>query len=309
VIYGTWLSGTYGAVPVGLWVDGDGNAVVAGSTQSVDYPTTPGAFQTTNFATLPPVKNAQIGIFNQMAIPAPPITGYVTKLNAAGNGLVFSTFLGGSVEDSIVSFAPDSEGNINLAGVAQSPDLPGLTPIPDACRPSYLYPTAFVTRLSADSSALTETQLPYGLVTNPPAITPSLATFGTQGNATVLVGTSIATVNLFSPTPNFACATDAADLAPLAQIAPGQLVSLFGEGIGGGETKVTFNGVAAPLLYTSSDQINVQVPYEIASQTNVPMEMSNGGTAAESRDFMMTPISAGRVRISRLRHLPGNHHQ
>jgi uncharacterized protein (TIGR03437 family) len=291
LIYGTWLSGSYGAVPAGLWVDGDGNAVVAGSTQSVDYPVTPGAFQTTSFATLPPVQNAQIGIFDETAIPAPPTTGYVTKLNAAGSGLVFSTFLGGSLEDSIVSFAPDSEGNINLAGVAQSPDLPGLTPIPDACRPSYLYPTAFVTRMSADGSALTETQLAYGLVPSPFAgITPSLATFGTQGNATVLVGTSLATLNLFGVTPSFACATDAADMAPLAQIAPGQLVSLFGEGIGGVETKVTFNGVAAPVLYSSPSQINVQVPYEIASQTNVPMQITNGNVAGGSGNFMVTPI-------------------
>jgi hypothetical protein len=140
VVYGTWLTGSYGAVPVGLWVDGDGDVLLAGSTQSSDYPTTLGAFQTTSFATLPPVRNAQIGIFNQTAIPAPPTTSYITKLNAAGNKLVFSTFLGGSVEDSVTSFAPDSEGNINLAGLAQSPDFPGLIAVPDACRPAICIP-------------------------------------------------------------------------------------------------------------------------------------------------------------------------
>jgi uncharacterized protein (TIGR03437 family) len=204
---------------------------------------------------------------------------------------LFSTFLGGSLEDSVVSFAPDSEGNINLAGVAQSPDLPGLTPIPDACRPSYLYPTGFVTRISADGSALAETQLAYGLVASPfSGVTPVLATFGTQGNATLLVGMLLASLNLLSATPSFACATDAADMAPLAQMAPGQLVSLFGEEIGAADTKVTFNRVAAPVLYASPNQINVQVPYEIASQTNVPMEISNNGAAIGSRNFMVTPI-------------------
>jgi len=291
IVYGTWLSGSYGAVPAGLWVDGDGNALVAGSTQSSDYPTTPGAFQSNDFATLPPVKNAQIGIFNQMAIPAPPTTSYVTKLNAAGNGLLFSTFLGGSLEDTITSLAPDSEGNINLAGLAQSPDLPGLTPIPDACRPSYLYPTPFVTRLSADGSALSETQLAYGLVVNPfAAPSPLLASFGAQEIVSVLAGTSLASLDLFVPTPSFACATDAADMAPLAQIAPGQLVSLFGEGIGVGQTSVSFHGVPAPVLYSSPNQINVQVPYEVASQSNVSMEISNGGAAVGSRDFMVSPI-------------------
>jgi uncharacterized protein (TIGR03437 family) len=307
IVYGTWLSGSYGATPAGLWVDGEGNAVVAGSPQSSDYPVTSGAFQTASFATLPPVSNAQKPIFLDTLIPVPPNTSYVTKLNAAGNGLVFSTFLGGSAEDSITSLAPDSDGNINLAGFAESPDFPGLTPSPVACGPSYLYPAPFVTRLSADGSALTETQLAYGLIAQPFAGPfPVLATFG-EGQATVVVATSLAFLNLLAASPKFFCATDAADLAPLAQLAPGQLVSLFGDGIGAdpsvitqprngqlpttaGQTTVSLSGIAAPILYSSANQINVQVPYEIASQTNVPMRISSGGAAVGSRSFLVAPI-------------------
>jgi hypothetical protein len=91
LVYGTWLSGTFGATPAGLWVDSEGYAILAGYTQSSDYPVTPGAFQTTSFATLPPVASLQDGLGYE---PGPPSTGYVTKLNAAGNGLVVFHFPG-----------------------------------------------------------------------------------------------------------------------------------------------------------------------------------------------------------------------
>ena len=38
---------------------------------------------------------------------------------------------------------------------------------------------------------------------------------------------------------------------------------------------VTFNGIAAPLLYTSGIQINLQVPYEVAGLTEVTMQVSS----------------------------------
>ncbi len=308
-MYSTWLSGSYGATPAGLSVDGEGNVVVAGYTQSSDYPVTLGAFQNTSFANLPPASNAENPILESMPIPVPPTTSYVTKLNAAGNDLLFSTYLGGSGEDSITSMSVDSAGNINLAGFAESQDFPGLPPSPNPCRPSFLYPAPFLTRLSADGSSLTETQLAYGLVANPYAVPlPVLAMFGLpRDTAAVVVGTSVAFLSPFSTTPAFICATDAADLAPLAQFAPGQLVSLFGRGIGDdpgmvfqpqdgqvpgvlGQTRVDIHGLFAPVLYSSPDQINVQVPYQVAGDPSLPMIISNGSAIVGSGNFMATPI-------------------
>jgi len=40
---------------------------------------------------------------------------------------------------------------------------------------------------------------------------------------------------------------------------------------------VTFNGVPAPILYSSSGQVNLQVPYEIAGQSNVAMKIQYCG--------------------------------
>ena len=45
LIYSTYLSGRLGATPASIAVDANGNAIVAGTTHSPDYPTTPGAYQ------------------------------------------------------------------------------------------------------------------------------------------------------------------------------------------------------------------------------------------------------------------------
>jgi uncharacterized protein (TIGR03437 family) len=288
LIYATWISGTNGAVPAAMAVDSAGNVTVAGVTASRDYPVTPGAYQTTNFTTHPPIDTTSLFGGTPYTLP---VTGYVTKLNSTGSGLVFSTYVGGSSVDSISSMATDSAGRIYLGGVAKSPDFPGLSVVPDACRPSYVYPLAFATRLSADGSSLTETQLAFGL-------TPGLVALDGQGKATAQMGGALANLDLFAAPSPLVCTTDAADFAPLSSVAPGQLLSLFGEDIGptpavqaqpqGGfipvslgyaGISVTFNDVPAPILYASSGQVNVQVPYEVADLASVTMKIQYGSTS------------------------------
>lgn len=81
-------------------------------------------------------------------------------------------------------------------------------------------------------------------------------------------------------------------------------MSLFGEGIGPsptqaqpangmipvstGSVSVTFNGVAAPILYAASGQVNVQVPYEVANVANVTMTLQFG-TVTSSSAFSVVP--------------------
>jgi hypothetical protein len=175
LVYATWVSGTYGANPAAVAVDASGNVTVAGGTASADYPVTPGAYQLTNFSTVVPRDNVVIVGATAIIVPS---TGYVTKLNATGTGLIFSTYLGGSSVDAISSMSIDASGRAYLGGIASSTDFPGLSVIPGACRPSYVYPTAFATRLSMDGSSLTDTQLAFGL----PA---GLVAFDGQGKATV----------------------------------------------------------------------------------------------------------------------------
>jgi hypothetical protein len=113
LLYSTWLDGpssTYQSDLVnGIAVDTAGDLYVAGVTYESAFPTTAGALQTTN-------KNGATY----------PI-GFVTKLNAAGSALVYSTYLGGSggsFGDTIEDMAIDSAGNVYVTGGAGSPDFP-----------------------------------------------------------------------------------------------------------------------------------------------------------------------------------------
>jgi len=77
-------------------VDTSGNAYVAGFTESSGFPTTAGAFQTTNH-----------GGTNLRDV-------FVTKLNPTGTGLLYSTYLGGSSDEFTGygnSIAVDTSGN------------------------------------------------------------------------------------------------------------------------------------------------------------------------------------------------------
>ena len=77
VQYTTFLGGNSAETAAGIAVDAAGNAYIAGTTQSPDFPTTAGAFNRTGAA-----QN-----FTDV---------FVTKLNPAGTALVYSTFVGGS---------------------------------------------------------------------------------------------------------------------------------------------------------------------------------------------------------------------
>ncbi len=119
-------------------VDGEGNAYVTGVTASEAFPTTPGAYQQTK--------------------PNGLVT-YLTKLNAAGSALVYSTFLGEGVSTTI---AVDSAGAAYVAGQTFSDTFPTtvgayqrlLSPPPSAHFPPPPGSDVFVTRFSPDGSSL-----------------------------------------------------------------------------------------------------------------------------------------------------------
>src|SRR5204863_1843328 len=79
VVYSTYIGGAGDDFPISVAVDAGGNAYVTGYTSSTDFPTTAGAFQAT---------------FGGSTFDA-----FVTKVNFAGSGLVYSTFLGGNSDD------------------------------------------------------------------------------------------------------------------------------------------------------------------------------------------------------------------
>jgi Beta-propeller repeat len=110
LVYSTYLGGSGWDFGYGIAVDGSGNAYVTGSTLSVDFPITPGAFQT---------------VCNCGSENAPDT--FVAELNPTGSAVVYSTYLGGSGQDIGSGIAVDSSGNAYVTGSTTSGDFP-ITP-------------------------------------------------------------------------------------------------------------------------------------------------------------------------------------
>ena len=131
IVYATYLGGNNQDSGNAIAADSSGNAYVAGTTESTNFPTTPKA-----------------------AFPkyGAGIVGFITKLNAAGNQLVYSTFIP-SVE--VAGIALDAQGNVYFSGLAE----PQITPFPvtsGAFQTSSANPgsTGVVAKLNAAGSAL-----------------------------------------------------------------------------------------------------------------------------------------------------------
>jgi hypothetical protein len=130
LVYSTYLGGRNIDIGYGIAVDSSGNAYVTGMTKSADFPTTPGAFQTT----LGSAFNA-----------------FVAELNPTGSALVYSTFLGGSGGEYGFGIAVDSSGDAYVTGSTSSTNFPTANPI----QANLAGPvSAFVAELNPTGSAL-----------------------------------------------------------------------------------------------------------------------------------------------------------
>lgn len=132
LVYSTFLGGSDYDQPYGIAIDAAGDAVVAGRTQSSDFP----------------VKN-----------PIPVGTwgvgtsyGFITSLSPGGSTLNYSSLLGGgsqpmqSSSTGIAALALDSGGNAYVAGITDSPVFPTTPGALDALTPNYPESVGFVTK-------------------------------------------------------------------------------------------------------------------------------------------------------------------
>lgn len=108
--YATYLGGSGGDQVAGLAVDDTGNAFLLGNTSSTDFPVTAGAFSAT------------------------PALAFVTKLNASGSALLYSTYLGGTPSfgggfSLARGIAINAGGEAYVTGFTNSPDFPLKNPI------------------------------------------------------------------------------------------------------------------------------------------------------------------------------------
>ena len=127
--YSTLIGGNNSTQVQGVAVDPSGDVIIAGTTYATNYPTA-AAFQSTNHGT----SNV-----------------FITKLNPAGNVILYSTYLGGSAFDTGRAIAVDSAGNAYVTGSANSADFPTTPGAFNTTCPS-LCNTSFVTKVLADGA-------------------------------------------------------------------------------------------------------------------------------------------------------------
>jgi uncharacterized protein (TIGR03437 family) len=235
-------------VPGKIFVDAGGNTYFAGYTSSPDFPTTPGALQKA-FAGGHP--------FDEDGYDS---DAFVTKLNATGTALIYSTYLGGKGDDLASGVGLDAAGNLYLAGTTDSPDFP-LTSGASQASPAG---SAFLAKLDLPSAAVV------------PLLQPS----------------SVVNAASFLPGP----------------VAAGEIVTVFGTGFGPvpltrlqltagvvnttlGGTRMFFDGIPAPLIYTVENQLSAVVPYAVAGKSSTQVQVEYRGTRSAPVTLQVAPSS------------------
>ncbi len=104
-LYSAYVGGSASDSGNAIAVDSKGDAFVAGSATSNNFPTTPGSFQ-------------------PAIVPGATGNAFIFELNPTGSALTYSTYLGGSVSDIALGVALDGSGNVYTAGKTTSGDFP-----------------------------------------------------------------------------------------------------------------------------------------------------------------------------------------
>ncbi len=134
LLYATFLGGSGADYAYGIAVDSSGHAYLTGTTNSINFPTTAGAFQTTH-------SGKKCGVGNSLF---PCNETFVAKLNPAGSSLDYSTYLHGSAGgQGAYGLAVDIAGQAYITGNTENGD-------------------GFVTKLDSKGSAVAYTQSGIG---------------------------------------------------------------------------------------------------------------------------------------------------
>ena len=262
IAFATLLGGSAIDSASAVAVAADGSAIVAGTTTSKDFPVTSDAYQ----RAAPP--GVGCGTFSLMFVTynAACSDAFLTIVHVSGRRLIYSTFLGGAASDSVSAMALGPDGAIYLTGSTGSDDFPV---------------TAGAFRTSRSGGTCTEFASPSASDSSP---CPDAFLLKIDPN----------TVGPPRPVAAIVNAVNAVG----GPVAPGEFVALYGFGIGPPQpgtgqigpdgklsttiagTTVTFDGVAAPLLYAGPNQINAIVPYAVAGKTSTTVHATTPSYSA-----------------------------
>lgn len=310
IAYLTYVTGSLGGTFVGIGADASGTAILHGLTNSPDFPTTPGVYRNL------PARNPGFPEYDSdfLAKLKPDGTGLLYS-TYTGTGVYPSSFGGrafavDSTGAAIFVQQFEQEDYRAIQILRFHPDGTSATLL-KRIQPLFTWGFAFVLdsqdRLYLSGSTDYNINLPLrnniatcdesrrGLMILAPSGETLLSSYLPPGSGGVLPipgtdsvylfrrGRTLQLVRTTSPASvspvTLACAGNAASLFP-GPLAPGEVISLFGEGLGPAEgfatqpegivyptesagVRVTVSGQPAPLLYVQHSQINTVVPWSL----------------------------------------------
>lgn len=312
LVFSTLLGGSFSDGVDSLALGPDGSVYVAGHASSVDFPTTAGSFQ--------PAPNPEFPAGSSLRYPP---YGFIARLRPDGSGLIYSTYIGGGGAIIMGSIAVDGLGNAYVAGAADSSSF--LT-TPSAIQPcqgnQFGYSNAFLLKLDPTGSRLLYSTFLGGNVRDQgfglaldaagnayvSGMSDSTDFGPTPGAAGIAGGQAfVAKIDFSAATPfGIGCVANTASMVA-GPVAAGEIVSIFGNGLGPADpragaitngafdtslagTRVLFDGVAAPLIMVSNNQINAIVPSPVRfrARTVVRVEVNGTLTPAQTLDVALS---------------------
>jgi uncharacterized protein (TIGR03437 family) len=243
-----------------LALDSSGDVVIVGTATNGVYPTTGAA---------------------QSCGSAAPTGGFVAKLSGSSGAMQFLTAFGCqetlSPIPEVVSVAIDASGTIWITGVADPAALP-------AAANSAGSGTSYVAALAADGASVEGLYMAGGDVFG------EAVALTAAGNPVVTGRAGFLMLANSAGGPSLFGVTNAAGSTVSPFIAPAELVSFYGTGLGPAAPlnaqvvdgvvesnlsgyQLLIGGVAAPLLYVAAGQINAIVPKEVSGQDSVSVTL------------------------------------
>ncbi|MSO21401.1 MAG: hypothetical protein EXQ56_13285 [Acidobacteria bacterium] len=243
LVYSTYLGGGVSDTGTAIAVDGTGSAYVTGLTESSNFPTA-NSFQ------------ARAGV-----------DAFAARLVTTGNGLAYSTFLGGSDFDQGLAIAVDSSGNAFVAGWTNSNDFPLRTPVQSAlgggiCGTAplqYICEDGFIARITHQ---------------------PGLFAGGMVNGASFAPGAPVAAGSIVSA---FGSDLESASFGAATVPLPTTL----------GSVTVRMNDIPAPLFFVAGSQVNLQVPWELAGLATATIAVTAAGVALPLTTVSLAPTRPG----------------
>ena len=323
--YSTYLGGVSGSASITAMALGpDGNVYVAGATTAPDFPITTATAVKTQYS-FAAISNAPVFDIPSFLVPTfggNLVTGdaFVTELNPAAISsaqLIYSTFLGGTFNDTATGVGLDPAGRILLSGVTTSYDFPltgdafiranGSATVSPTVKAflSIINPTVsglnglaystylggsandFTTKLISDATSVIVVGQTRSR--NFPVQSPYQSLFGGQMTPGIIQGDGFITrFDLTQNSPIIAGGSNAASFHVGTGFAPGEIVTLFGQRLGPEQiitAQLGSNGRLATQLGNCQvliDGIAAPLVYSQAAQTSAILPYELGAKSGQT---------------------------